>query len=122
MQSSDKYGGTRNMGCLIALILLSLVFWIAYPVLIARELTLKRNNFICFEDKGGTSLAMVKNGKIGKVIEANDGEWIKLTERLYKVRESWDNIYLYKYDVVPKKSLTIQKQKKSGMERYINRV
>ena len=118
------------MGCLIAFILLSLIFWLAYPVLIVREITLKRNNFICFEDRGGASLAMVKNGKVGKIIEANDDKWIKLTEQLYKVRQSWDNIHLYKYEeVVPEENPAIQKiiqrrekRKKPGIDKYINRV
>lgn len=65
-----------------------------------RQITLKRNHFVCFEKRGGTSLAMVKNGKVGKTIEFGNGKKIKLTEKLYKVREGWDGIHLYRYVVL----------------------
>ena len=88
---------------LLILIVIGIAFWFSVSYSVAREATLKRNNFICFEERGGTSLAMVKNGKVGKVIEADNGKKIKLTEKLYKIRKGWDEIYLYKYEEPKKK-------------------
>lgn len=74
------------MGCLIISILTGFVLYFVFvPLVIGREISLKRNDFICFEERGGTSLAMVKNGKVGKVIEADNGKRIKLTVKLYKI-------------------------------------
>ena len=91
---------------LLILIVIGIAFWSVSSYHVAREVTLKRNNFICFEERGGTSLAMVKNGKVGKVIVADNGKTIKLTEKLYKIRKGWDEIYLYKYEEFKKKKPT----------------
>ena len=78
---------------LLILIVIGIAFWSAISYSVAREVTLKRNNFICFEERGGTSLAMVKNGKVGRVVQADNGKRIVLTEKLYKIRKGWDEIW-----------------------------
>ena len=102
---------------LILLILIVIALCSAASYSVVREVSLKRNNFICFEERGGTSLAMVKNGKVGRVVQADNGKRIVLTEKLYKIRKGWDEIYLYKYRILLQGNQKKKIQKKSRLNR-----